>query len=116
MARTSVHPAELTSREREILVMAADGWSAPYIANMLQLSPGTVNTHLLSSFEKLGVYDRAGAVERAQEVGVHRGGAEAEHVRDVWRRPAVGRHHEDLPLAGGELRRMHASARHRGAR
>ena len=72
MARTSVHPAELTSREREILVMAADGWSAPYIANMLQLSPGTVNTHLLSSFEKLGVYDRAGAVAAAQQSGLLR--------------------------------------------
>jgi two-component system nitrate/nitrite response regulator NarL len=70
MSRTGVHPPELTSREREILMMAADGRSSPYIANMLRLSPATVNTHLLSSFEKLGVYDRAGAVAVAQETGL----------------------------------------------
>ena len=70
MSRSSVHLPELTSREREILVMAADGRSSPYIANMLHVSPATVNTHLLSSFEKLGVYDRAGAVAVAQETGL----------------------------------------------
>ena len=52
--------------------MAADGRSSPYIANRLQLSPATVNTHLLSSFEKLGVYDRAGAVAAAQQSGLLR--------------------------------------------
>jgi two-component system nitrate/nitrite response regulator NarL len=70
MAAKGVHPPQLTAREREILAMAADGRSAPYIANRLQLSPATVNTHLLSSFEKLGVYDRAGAVAAAQQSGL----------------------------------------------
>ena len=34
------------------------------------LSSATVNTTLLSSFEKLGVYDRAGAVAAALESGL----------------------------------------------
>jgi two-component system nitrate/nitrite response regulator NarL len=67
MVRDSVHSQELTAREREILLLAADGRSAPDIALHLQMSPSTVKTHLLSSFEKLGVRDRAGAVAAAME-------------------------------------------------
>ena len=70
MARDSVLTRELTPREREILVLTADGRSAPDIALRLRLSPGTVNTHLLSSFEKLGVTDRASAVAAALEYGL----------------------------------------------
>ena len=70
MSRVGVHPVELTSREREILLLTADGRSAPDIAWHLQLSSATVNTTLLSSFEKLGVYDRAGAVAVALEIGL----------------------------------------------
>jgi two-component system nitrate/nitrite response regulator NarL len=70
MARQGVHPVELTSREREILLLTADGRSAPDIAGRLHLTPGTVNTSLLSSFEKLGVRDRAGAVAVAQQSGL----------------------------------------------
>jgi two-component system, NarL family, nitrate/nitrite response regulator NarL len=70
MAREGVHPVELTTREREILVLTAHGRSAPDIAGRLHLSPATVNTNLLSSFEKLGVFDRAGAVAVAQQSGL----------------------------------------------
>jgi two-component system, NarL family, nitrate/nitrite response regulator NarL len=70
MAREGVHVRELTQREREILLLTADGRSAPAIASTLQVSPGTVNTHLLSSFEKLGVCDRAAAVAVAAEIGL----------------------------------------------
>jgi two-component system nitrate/nitrite response regulator NarL len=70
MAREGVHPIELTSREREILLLTADGRSAPDIAGRLRLTPATVNTNLLSSFEKLGVRDRAGAVAVAQQTGL----------------------------------------------
>ena len=70
MAREGVQAAELTSREREILMLTADGRSAPDIAGRLQLSSATVNTTLLSSFEKLGVRDRAGAVAAALESGL----------------------------------------------
>jgi two-component system nitrate/nitrite response regulator NarL len=70
MVRDSVHSHELTPREREILLLTADGRSAPDIALHLQMSPSTVKTHLLSSFEKLGVCDRAGAVAAAMESGL----------------------------------------------
>ena len=70
MPRVGVHPVELTAREREILLLTADGRSAPDIAGHLHVSSATVNTTLLSSFEKLGVYDRAGAVAVALETGL----------------------------------------------
>jgi two-component system nitrate/nitrite response regulator NarL len=70
MARVGVHLGELTSREREILILTADGRSAPDIAWHLHCTPATVNTNLLSSFEKLGVRDRAGAVAVAQQSGL----------------------------------------------
>ena len=70
MVREGVHLVELTSREREILVLTADGRSAPDIAGRLHVTPGTVNTHLLSSFEKLGVRDRAGAIAVALQTGL----------------------------------------------
>jgi two-component system, NarL family, nitrate/nitrite response regulator NarL len=70
MVRDSVHTYELTSREREILLLTADGRSAPDIALLLQMSPSTVKTALLSSFEKLGVCDRAGAVAVAIQSGL----------------------------------------------
>ena len=70
MAHEGVHLVELTAREREILVLTADGRSAPDIAWRLHLSAATVNTSLLSSFEKLGVRDRAGAVAVALQTGL----------------------------------------------
>ena len=70
MARAAVHLPSLTSRERDILLLTADGRSAPDIALHLDLSPSAVKLDLLSSFEKLGVYDRAGAVAVAMESGL----------------------------------------------
>jgi len=70
MVREGVHLVELTAREREILVLTADGRSAPDIAGRLQVTPATVNTNLLSSFEKLGVRDREGAVAVALQTGL----------------------------------------------
>jgi two-component system, NarL family, nitrate/nitrite response regulator NarL len=70
MVRDSVHSGELTPREREILLLSAHGRSAPDIALHLQMSPSTVKTELLSSFEKLGVSDRAGAVAAAIASGL----------------------------------------------
>jgi DNA-binding NarL/FixJ family response regulator len=66
----AVQPPVLTSREREILVLTADGRSAPDIALLLQLSPSAVKLDLLSTFGKLGVCDRAGAVAVALESGL----------------------------------------------
>ena len=60
----------LSSRESEILVLIAEGLSAPAIAERLVLSPATVRTHLAHLYEKLGVSDRAAAVAAAMRRGM----------------------------------------------
>lgn len=60
----------LTAREREILLLTADGNSAPEVARQLHLSTATVKTHLGSLYAKLGVSDRAAAVAAAMRAGL----------------------------------------------
>ena len=47
--------AELTSREREILALMAEGRSNRGISRTLWLSPKTVETHIRGAFAKLGI-------------------------------------------------------------
>jgi DNA-binding CsgD family transcriptional regulator len=49
----------LTSREVEIVSLAARGWSSPAIAEELVLSVRTVESHLYRAFAKMGVKSRA---------------------------------------------------------
>jgi two-component system nitrate/nitrite response regulator NarL len=60
----------LTPREREILILTAEGCTAPEIGRRLYLSPTTVKTHLQHMYEKLGVSDRAAAVAEAMRRGL----------------------------------------------
>jgi two-component system nitrate/nitrite response regulator NarL len=60
----------LTDRELEILILVADGLSAPAIASRFVLSPATVRTHLHHVYDKLGVSDRAAAVATAMRRGI----------------------------------------------
>lgn len=60
----------LTDREREILVLIAEGLSAPSMGARLHLAPGTVKTHLSHLYEKLGVSDRAACVAEAMRRGL----------------------------------------------
>ena len=60
----------LTPREHEILVLTANGHSAPDIGKQLHLSQSTVKTHLKSLYEKLSVSDRAAAVAEAMRRGL----------------------------------------------
>jgi len=54
--RRRVDPIEeLTSREREILALMAEGRSNQGICRALWLSPKTVETHIRSAFAKLGI-------------------------------------------------------------
>jgi two-component system nitrate/nitrite response regulator NarL len=62
----------LTRREREILLLLADGLSAREIAARLVLGTATVKTHLHHLYEKLGVTDRAAAVAVAMRRGMLR--------------------------------------------
>ena len=53
--------ASLTSREREVLVLVAEGKTNPQIADLLRLSPRTVQKHLEHVYEKLDVQRRTAA-------------------------------------------------------
>jgi two-component system nitrate/nitrite response regulator NarL len=60
----------LSAREREVLLLTAEGHSAPEIGRRLHLSPTTVKSYLQSVYEKLGVSDRAAAVAAAMRRGL----------------------------------------------
>jgi DNA-binding CsgD family transcriptional regulator len=59
----------LTTREREVLRLAATGIKVDDIADMLFLSPNTVKTHLTHVYAKLGVRGRSDAVRAALHAG-----------------------------------------------
>lgn len=67
--RDTIVGTVLTSREREVLALLADGLANKQIAARLGISTNTVKTHLELLFEKLGVSSRAEAVA----TGVRRG-------------------------------------------
>lgn len=54
--------AELTSRERELLIALANGWTNLQIASRIGISRNTVKYHLKNLYDKLGVSNRAMAV------------------------------------------------------
>jgi DNA-binding NarL/FixJ family response regulator len=60
----------LTEREREILVLIAQGKNNPAIARELFLSPKTVANHVSNIFAKLQVADRSEAIVRARDAGL----------------------------------------------
>ncbi len=60
----------LSRREHEVLVLIADGLTAPAVGERLHVSPATVKTHLKTLYEKLGVSDRAAAVAEAMRRGL----------------------------------------------
>ncbi len=69
--RQGATPApKLSARELEVLGLVAAGNSNPVIATQLFISEATVKTHLLHTFEKLGVSDRTRAVTLALELGL----------------------------------------------
>lgn len=61
---------ELTSREREVLELVAEGRSNADIAAALVVAPKTVRNSVSTIFGKLQVRDRAEAIVRAREAGV----------------------------------------------
>lgn len=71
VAASSDHPIEgLTAREREVLVLVADGLSNREIGARLEISEHTVKFHLAAIFGKLGVATRAEAVQRGMRLGL----------------------------------------------
>jgi DNA-binding NarL/FixJ family response regulator len=61
---------ELTTREREILELIAQGHTNAKIGARLFVSPRTVGNHISHIFTKLQVADRAHAIIRARERGL----------------------------------------------
>jgi two-component system nitrate/nitrite response regulator NarL len=61
---------QLSSREREVLNLIAQGLSAPEIGKRIHLSTTTVKSHLHTLYEKLGVSDRAAAVAEGMRRGL----------------------------------------------
>jgi two-component system nitrate/nitrite response regulator NarL len=60
----------LTQREQEVLELIAEGCSTPQMAKRLNLSQGTVKSHLQNLYQRLGVSDRAAAVAEAMRRGL----------------------------------------------
>jgi DNA-binding NarL/FixJ family response regulator len=71
---SSARPLEsldLTPREAEVLLWTAQGKGNAVIADILQMTEGTVKKHLQHIFEKLGVENRSAAALRALETLPH---------------------------------------------
>jgi DNA-binding NarL/FixJ family response regulator len=73
-ATPPAHLDQLTDREREVLVLVAEGLSNDEIATRLVISPATAKTHVSRTMIKLGARDRAQLVVYAYEAGLIRPG------------------------------------------
>jgi ATP/maltotriose-dependent transcriptional regulator MalT len=67
---TPSYPAGLSGREVEVLRLVAQGLTNPQVAERLYLSPRTVEQHLRSIYNKLGVSTRAAATAFAVQHGL----------------------------------------------
>jgi len=69
--RKSHDPYEqLTDREREILKLLAEGYTTQEIADMLVISPKTVDAHKTSLMAKLDIHNRIDLVKYALRKGI----------------------------------------------
>jgi DNA-binding CsgD family transcriptional regulator len=78
---------ELTARQREVLLLAANGNTNAAIAAWLHVSPHSVAEILTAAYKRLGASDRAQAVAIALavgELGIHQ-----IHIPDQQREAAA---------------------------
>ncbi len=69
-AATSTESTLLTSRERQIAALLAEGKTAPDIAAQLHISPNTVDVHRRNLMRKLNVHNAAGLTRYAIRSGL----------------------------------------------
>jgi two-component system, NarL family, response regulator DesR len=69
LAALSTPEAPLTSREIEVLKIAAEGVPAAEIADRLFLAIGTVRNHMSRILTKMGARTKVEAIRKAQEAG-----------------------------------------------
>ena len=74
MPESSAQLELLTDREREVMILVAEGLSNDEIAERLVVSPATAKTHVSRAMIKLGARDRAQLVVIAYESGLVRPG------------------------------------------
>lgn len=74
---TRTNPSGLTRKELEVLQLLAQGCSSAQLARRLHRSPKTIDHHVCSVFEKLGVHSRAEAVAVAFARGIVSTGKDA---------------------------------------
>jgi DNA-binding NarL/FixJ family response regulator len=67
---TPTQMTQLTPREREVLILLAQGLSNADVARQLFISEATVKTHLAHVMTKLGVREKAQAVIAAYQTGL----------------------------------------------
>jgi DNA-binding NarL/FixJ family response regulator len=77
VSRSLVHPGgeagaleSLTSRQREILQLIAEGKTTKQMARLLEISVKTVETHRSQLMERLGIHEVAGLVRLAIRTGL----------------------------------------------
>jgi DNA-binding NarL/FixJ family response regulator len=70
MGEREFDPEQLSTREREVLVLAAKGLSSKEVAGKLFISERTVQTHLASIYDKLGSKNKTEALLLALKYGV----------------------------------------------
>ena len=68
--RTSLGVDALSRREREVALLTSRGETASEIAGQLCVSKRTVESHLVSIYEKLGVGSKGELIRRAPELGI----------------------------------------------
>jgi DNA-binding CsgD family transcriptional regulator len=82
LLRKSLENRGLSRREAEVLAWIVDGKTNAEIADLLNLSEGTVRKHVQRIYKALGVKSRAGAtlsaLRRFQEVSLHKGPADVD--------------------------------------
>lgn len=67
---TRANPSGLTPKEFTVLQLLAQGCSTAQLAHRLHRSPKTIDRHVCSLFEKLGVHSRAEAIAAAYARGI----------------------------------------------